>query len=421
MSAVLSEPCDYSVDTLVIGAGHAGLAASYCLTQRSIDHVVLERGEVANSWRHERWDSLKLFTPNWQARLPGYRYTGNDPDGFMAVKDVIDFIDDYAVRSNAPIQTSTTVTSVAQTETGYRVDTNRGSWYCKSIVIASGACNTPVIPKFAEALPDDIRQLSSRDYRNPDQLKKGAVLVVGASATGLQLAEEIRHAGHEVTLATGEHVRLPRIYRGKDIQWWMHETGVLDEGLGDIEDINRVRRLPSPQLVGSHRLDILDLNALTGFGIKLVGRCMAVNNGFAQFSGSLPNMCALADLKMNRLLNAIDQWVEETGRSGEFEPPHRFEATRVTELPQLGLNFEKENIQNVIWATGYRPDYSWLNVPVLDKKGWINHQGGVAQAPGMYVLGMPFLRCRKSSYIHGIEDDARFVTDHLDNYLNKEK
>lgn len=421
MSVTLPEICDHSVDTLVIGAGHAGLAASYCLTQRSIDHVVIERGEVANSWRHERWDSLKLFTPNWQAQLPGYGYSGNDPDGFMAVNEVIDFIDEYAVRSHAPVQTSTTVKSVVQTQSGYRVDTNRGRWNCRSVIVASGACNSPAIPQFAESLPDSIQQLSARDYRNPDQLKNGAAIVVGASATGVQLAEEIFRSGHAVTLATGEHVRLPRIYRGRDIQWWMHATGVLDEGLNDIDDINRARRLPSPQLVGSRKRDVMDLNALTGLGIKLVGRWMAVNNGVAQFSGSLPNVCALADLKMNRLLNAIDQWVEDTSQTGAFDPPHRFEATRVDELPCLGLNLVKEDIQNVIWATGYRPDYAWLDVPVLDKKGWIKHQGGVAEVPGMYVLGMPFLRCRKSSFIHGIQDDAHFVTDHLHNYLKKEK
>jgi len=419
VSAALSGYCDHSTDTVVVGAGHAGLAASYFLTRRSIDHVLLERGEVANSWRHERWDSLKLFTPNWQAQLPGYGYAGNDPDGFMAVNDVIEFIEGYANRCNAPVKTSTTVTSVAPAGSGYRVDTDRGAWRCRSIIIASGACNIPVVPAFAEALPDDIRQISSRDYRNPGQLKPGAVLVVGASATGVQLAEEIFRAGHAVTLATGEHVRLPRIYRGRDIQWWMHTTGVLDEGLDDIDDINRARRLPSPQLVGSRELDIMDLNRLTGLGVRLVGRWMAVNNGVAQFSGSLANVCALADLKMNRLLNAIDEWVEETGRGGEFEAPHRFEATRVDESPCLGLNLAKENIQNVVWATGYRPDYAWLHAPVLDKKGWIKHQGGVAEAPGMYVLGMPFLRCRKSSFIHGIEDDARFVTGHLINYLKR--
>lgn len=420
MSVAMSEICDHSVDTVVIGAGHAGLAASYCLTQRSLKHIVLERGEVANSWRKERWDSLRLFTPNWQAQLPGYRYTGNQPDGFMSVSDVIGFIDGYAKSSNAPVQTNTRVTSVSLTENGYRVVTDRGIWRCKGIVIASGACNLPVIPDFAASLPNGIRQFSAREYRNTGQLKKGAVIVVGASATGMQLAEEIFSAGHEVTLATGEHVRLPRVYRGKDIQWWMKETGLLDEGLDDIDDINRVRRLPSPQLVGSQRFDILDLNALTRMGIKLTGRWMAVNNGVAQFSGSLPNVCGLADLKMNRFLNTIDQWVKEAGRETEFAKPHRFEATHVDEVPCLGLNLENANIQNVIWATGYRPDYSWLNVPVVDRKGWIKHDAGVAEAPGMYVLGMPFLRRRKSSFIHGIEDDAHFVADHLDNYLKRE-
>jgi putative flavoprotein involved in K+ transport len=419
--AALPENCDHSVDTLVIGAGHAGLAASYFLARRSIDHVVLERGEVANSWRRERWDSLRLFTPNWQAQLPGYGYTGDDPDGFMAVKEVIGFIDGYAKHCSAPVQTATTVTMVSPAEAGYRVETDRGNWRCRSLIIASGACNLPVIPAFAASLPGDILQLSSREYRNPAQLRQGGVIVVGASATGVQLAEEIFRAGHPVTLATGEHVRLPRIYRGRDIQWWMHATGVLDEGLDDVDDINRARRLPSPQLVGSRKRDIVDLNVLTGLGIRLVGRWMAVNNGMAQFSGSLANVCALADLKMNRLLNAIDEWVSETGRDGEFGPSHRFSATRVDATPCLGLDLAKENIQNVIWATGYRPDYAWLNVPVLDRKGWIKHQGGIAEAPGMYVLGMPFLRCRKSSFIHGIEDDARFVSNHLDDYLKKKR
>jgi putative flavoprotein involved in K+ transport len=421
MSAAMPAQNHHSIDTIVIGAGHAGLAASYFLSGHAIDHVLLERGEVANSWRTERWDSLKLFTPNWQTHLPGYQYSGNDPDGYMSVKDVIGFIDEYATRNNAPVQTSTSVTSVSADGDGYRIDTNRGIWFCRSVVIASGACNLPSVPKLAETLPAGIRQFSAMTYRNPQQLKNGGVLVVGASATGLQLAEELQSAGHAVSLATGEHVRLPRLYRGKDIQWWMDATGLLDEGLDDIDDINRARRLPSPQLLGSHQRDIFDLNGLTDLGVKLVGRFMAVNNGVAQFSGSLRNACDMADLKMNRLLKAIDLWVEEQDRSAEFEPPQRFSKTRVDEAPCLGINLLEENIQNVIWATGYRPDYSWLNIPVLDRKGMLKHQGGVVDAPGIYRLGMPFLRHRKSSYIHGIEDDARFVVDHLATYLKQGK
>ena len=419
MSAVRSEVRQHSIDTIIIGAGHAGLAASHYLTALALEHLILERGEVANSWRKERWDSLKLFTPNWQTRLPGYQYSGSDPDGYMNMKEVVGMIENYATRNHAPVQTKTTVTSVTKNSAGYRVETDRGIWHCKSIIIASGACNLPVIPKLANDLPTDIQQMSTNDYRSPEHLKKGGVLIIGASATGLQLAEEIASSGRQVTIATGEHVRLPRNYRGKDIQWWMEETGLLDEGLNDIDDINRARKLPSPQLVGSQQHDILDFNALTGMGIKINGRLMAINNGVAQFSGSLKNVCALADLKMNRLLSAIDNWVSESGLDDQFEPACRFSATKVDQTPCLGLNLAEENIQTVIWATGYRPDYSWLDVPVLDRKGLIRHDGGIADAPGMYLLGMPFLRRRRSSFIHGVEDDARYVTGHLAQFLQR--
>jgi len=408
----------HTIDTIVIGAGHAGLAVSYCLTGRSIDHLVFERGEVANSWRNERWDSLKLLTPNWQSRLPGYSYRGENPDGYMDVKEVIGFIENYALHSKAPVQTSTTVTSLKKTSRGYQVVTNRGTWNCRSVVIASGACNLPSIPRAAETLPDNVQQVTSREYRNPEQLKQGGVIIVGASSTGLQLAEEIHRSGRPVTIAVGEHVRLPRIYRGRDIQWWMDAAGILDEGQSDIDDINRVRRLPSPQLIGSRKHPILDLNVMGDLGIQLVGRLMAVNNGVVQFSGSLKNVCALADLKMNRLLKVIDEWAVQNPQTSEYAPIERFEPTRVDETPCLGLNLADNDIKTIIWATGYRPDYSWLDVPVLDRKGMIRHQGGVADSPGMYVVGLPFLRHRKSSFLHGAEDDARFICEHLDSFLN---
>lgn len=407
------------LDTIIIGAGHAGLAVSYCLSERSINHLVIERGEVANSWRNERWNSLKLLTPNWQSRLPGFSYSGDDPDGFMSTREVIEFIDDYARYCKAPVRTGTTVISLKQHPNGYQVTTERGHWHCRSVVIASGACNLPSTPKIAEAVPADIQQVTSWKYRNPDQLEAGGVLVVGASATGLQLAEEIHRSGRPVTIATGEHVRLPRVYRGKDIQWWMDAVGILDEGLDEIDDINRARHLPSPQLVGSREHQILDLNTMSGLGIKLVGRLMGVQNGTVQFSGSLRNVCALADLKMNRLLKTIDEWIEQNPDISKAEPPESFSRTEVDEDPCLGLNLEDSGIRTIIWATGYRPDYSWLEVPVLDRKGLIKHDGGIAESPGMYLVGMPFLRRRKSSFIHGAEDDARFVTQHLATYLEQ--
>ena len=406
-----------TTDVVVIGAGHAGLAASYFLSEQSIDHVVLERGEVANSWRNERWDSLKLLTPNWQSRLPGFSYSGDDPDGFMSMPEVIDFIEGYARYTDAPVKTQTTVLSVSKASDGYRMVTDKGTWKTKAVVLASGACNTASVPKVAKSVPSHVAQLTPQDYRNPEQVEEGGVLVVGASASGLQLADELQRAGHDVTIAAGEHVRIPRMYRGHDIQFWMDRTGIMNERYDEVDDIVRARGLPSPQLVGSHEPGLLDLNHLTSSGAKVVGRLMGVNNGVAQFSGSLRNVAALADLKMNRLLDAIDEWVLRN--SVLCDAPQRFEATQIDESPALTLDLDGQNIRTIIWATGYRPDYSWLDVPVLDRKGRLKHDGGVVDAPGMYVLGLPMMRRRKSSFIHGIEDDARELMSHLASYLHR--
>jgi len=407
-----------TTDVVVIGAGHAGLATSFCLNERSIDHVVLERGEVANSWRKERWDSLKLLTPNWQSRLPGFSYAGDDPDGFMSMPEVIDFIQAYADFSRAPVQTNTTVTSLRQHADGYRVETDAGEWQTKSVVIASGACNIAVKPKVAEAIPANITSITPHEYQGPDQLEAGGVLVVGASATGLQLADEIRRAGHEVTVAVGEHVRMPRRYRGQDIQVWLDRTGILNECYDEVDDVVRARGLPSPQLIGSSDRKIFDLNSLTDNGVRLAGRLMGVNNGKAQFSGSLANVCALADLKMNRLLDAIDNWIMT--HPVLCDRVERFAATEIGSSPTLSMSLTDDTIRTIIWATGFRPDYSWLDVPVLDRKGRIRHDGGLVDAPGMYVVGLPVLRRRKSSFIHGIEDDVRDLTTHLHNFLGTE-
>ena len=280
----------------MIGAGHAGLATSRLLSERSIDHVVLERGEVANSWRRERWDSLRLLTPNWQSRLPGYRYDAGDPDGFMTMAEVVDFVSRFAAVTSAPVRTHTTVTSVTRNGTGYKVATNTGEVQCKCLVIASGACNLPSVPALQQEIPTSIERVTPMNYRNPDQLPEGGVLVVGASATGVQLANEIHRSGRPVTLSVGEHVRLPRTYRGRDVLWWMDASGVWNQRYDEIDDLTRARGLPSPQLVGTAERATLDLNALTSIGVRLVGRLSAVRDGRALFSGGLRHHFALADL-----------------------------------------------------------------------------------------------------------------------------
>ncbi|HMB58697.1 MAG TPA: NAD(P)-binding domain-containing protein [Xanthomonadales bacterium] len=403
-----------TIDVVVIGAGHAGLAVSHLLSEQAIEHVVLERGEVANTWRHERWDSLKLLTPNWQTQLPGYHYAGNDPDGFMGMSDVVQFIQNYAAFTRAPVRTNTRVTSVRRNQSGYSVATTRETWQAKCVVIASGACNIAQVPAIASNVPDNVSQLTPHQYHSPAQIQGGGVLVVGASASGMQLADELLKAGHAVTIAVGEHVRMPRSYRGKDIMFWMDRCGVLGERYDEVEDISRGRRLPSAQLVGSHGKRLLDLNSLTDQGARITGRLVGFNNGIAQFSGSLRNVCALADLKMARLLNTID---EQLTGVRDIPPPERFEDTRVEESPTLSVNLKNDAINTIIWATGFRPDYSWLDVPVLDRKGQLRHDGGVVESPGLYVLGLPLMRRRKSSFIFGIEDDARDISGHLTRYL----
>ncbi len=403
---------------VIIGAGHAGLSMSRCLADRSIDHVLLERGEVANSWKTERWDSLRLLTPNWMSRLPGYGYEGENPDGYRTMPQTIAFIESYAEAIAAPVQTNTTVTSVRRHDEGYEVDTDQGTWQCRAVVLASGACNIASVPAVAEAVPSSIETLTSMQYRNPNQLKEGGVLVVGASASGTQIADEIHRSGRPVTLAVGEHVRAPRVYRGRDIQWWMDVGGIFDERYDEIENIARARRLPSIQLAGSDERRTLDLNTLTDIGVKLIGRFTGISDGKAQFSGSLRNMCTLADLKMDRLLDSIDEWATNNGFDNEVEPPHRFEPTRVEASPPLGLDLQSGEIKTILWATGYRPDYSWLDMPVFDLRGRVRHDGGVVDSPGMYVIGMPVLRCRRSTFIDGAGNDAHYLSDHLVSYLD---
>jgi putative flavoprotein involved in K+ transport len=403
--------------TVVIGAGQAGLAMSWWLARRSIDHVVLERGEIANSWKTERWDSLTLLTPNWQSRLPGYGYRGNDPDGFRTMPETIEFLEGYAGAISAPVRTGTRVTSVQSRDDGYRVVTDKGVWQSQAVVLATGACNLPVVPKVAASLPSGIVSLTPLHYRNPAQLEEGGVLVVGASASGIQIADEIRRSGRAVTLAVGEHVRVPRVYRGRDIKWWMDASGVLDQRYDEVDDIVRARHVPSLQLAGYADRRTIDLNSLTALGVRLVGRLAGINDGKLQFSGSLRNVCALADLKMNRLLDTVDTWATEHGLDGEVTPSHRFEATVVEESPPLLLDLARSRIRTIIWATGFRPDYSWLEMPVLDHKGQVRHDGGVADVPGLYLMGLPFLRRRKSSLIDGVGDDARDLSAHLASYL----
>jgi putative flavoprotein involved in K+ transport len=379
---------------------------------------VLERGDVANSWRRERWDSLRLLTPNRQSRLPDFHYEGNDPDGFMSMREVIEFISRFATVSSAPVRTHTDVTSVRAADGGFQVGTSDGDWHCRTLVLASGACNVASVPPCHADVPTSIERVTALEYRSPNQLPGGGVLIVGASASGVQLADEIRKSGRRVVLSVGEHVRLPRTYRGRDVLWWMEASGVWNQRYDEIDDLERARSLPSPQLVGTTERVTLDLNALAASGVELVGRLSMIRDGRALFSGGLRNVCALSDLKMNRLLDSFDAWADEQGIVDSARP-ERLAPTGVPAKSRLSLDLNSGEIRSVVWATGFKPDYGWLHLPVVDAKGRLRHDGGVADAPGLYAIGLPVLRRRKSTFIHGAEDDARDIVAHLSTYLER--
>ncbi len=398
------------ITTVIIGAGQSGLAMSKELTTRAVDHVILERGQIANSWRTERWDSLRLLTPNWMNNLPGAHYCGRNPDGYMTCNELVAQFDRSVAATNAPVMTETSVLGVSPQMAGYRVVTDQGTIRCDNVVIATGATSRASRPGFAADMPPGIAQFTPLDYKRPADLPPGKVLVVGASASGAQIAREIQMSGRDVTLSVGEHVRIPRRYRDADVLAWMEMTGRWSDGYKAVEDLERQRRLPSLQLTGSD--GAIDLNALRDIGIELVGRMAGLSGERAQFSGSLANMCALADLKMDRLLAMFDNWAVSAGLDPFMDPAHRPDRTRIPAAPRLSIDLERDGYTTVIWATGYRPDHRWIYLPVFDHKGQIRHDGGVV-APGLYVMGLPFLRRRKSTFIDGAADDAADLAAHM--------
>lgn len=406
------------VPTIIIGAGQSGIAMSQALTGRSVEHLVLERGQVANAWANERWDSLRLLTPNWMNLMPGQTGEGVDPDGYLTSNEIAARISGHAAAIKAPVRTGTCVGAVRKNGSGYEIDTDRGQLRCGTLVLATGACNLAAVPKIAAEFPGQVHTVTARDYRRPADLPEGGVLIVGGSATGLQLAREIHASGRPVTLSVGEHIRMPRIYRGRDIKWWMQVTGVLDERWDRVDDVDRVRRTPSLQLVGTPARETLDLNCLSDDGIAIVGRLAGIRDGKALFSGALANHCALSDQKMNRFLDTADKFARDRGLADIVGPAERFAPTRVPTAPRLDLDVTGGAVRTVLWATGYRPDYSWLDLPVLDRKGRLRHQGGIV-APGLYAMGLPFMRRRKSTLIAGAGADANDLAEHMMLHLGR--
>jgi putative flavoprotein involved in K+ transport len=392
-------------DTLVIGAGQAGLAISSCLSALGIDHVLIERGRVAERWCSQRWDSLRLLTPNWMTRLPGYAYSGPDPEGFMARDEVAAFLSKYGEHSRAPVFCHTRVERVSHTLGGYLVTTDRGNWIARSVVLATGACDHAAIPEMARNLPGDIRQISPSDYSRPDCLPAGGVLVVGASATGIQLADEISRSGRDVTLAAGRHVRMPRRYRGRDIMDWMDASGFLNQTADSVRDLASARRQPSLQLAGGRGNAALDLHALQSRGVRITGRAAGADGTRMFFEPDLATQCAASEARRQKVLAMIDTHIARA-RLAAPEDREAWKTPDINTRPTGSLDLKANGIRSIIWATGFRRDYSWLNVPVLDAAGELVHDNGITPGDGLFAIGLPFLRRRNSTFIDGAGSDA---------------
>lgn len=395
-----------ATDVIVIGGGQAGLATSRCLAARGIEHVVLERGRVAERWRTERWASLRMLTPRWQSRLPGYRYEGPEPDGFMTMPEVIAHLEGYAASFAPPLELDTRVLSVRRGASGrYEVHTERGAWRARAVVIATGHCDTPRIPALASRLSPRVQQLAPSRYRAPEQVAPGGVLVVGASASGVQIADELRRAGREVTLAVGRHARMPRRYRGRDVMWWMDESGALDDRADPTRNLESARAQPSFQLVGRPDHRDLDLATLAASGVRLVGRAEDAEGEQVRFAGDLRETTAAAEQKLEKLLDRFDA---HAATERVDAPPREPRRTIALDAPEATLDLRGERIGTVLWATGFRQSYPWLHVPgATDAHGALRHRGGVCDVPGLYTMGLFFMRRRKSSFLDGCGDDAR--------------
>lgn len=398
---------------VVVGAGHAGLAISHCLREHGIEHVVLERGRVGERWRSERWDSLTLLTPNWATWLPGYTYTGDEPDGFMGRDEVAGYLDGYASSFGPPLRTGVEVRALTVETGGYRLCTSEGELWASAVVLATGPFQLPRVPGLAAGMPGDIAQVHSSAYRNAAQLPPGGVLVVGGGASGQQIAEDLLRAGRAVHLSVGRLRAVPRRYRGRDYFWWLENTGFYDVTVDTLGG-RRPSKLPSPSLTGVNGGHDLSARTLAAQGATVVGRLAAVNGGRLLFADDLAGSLAGGDEAFARFVERVDRWLADNDEQADA-PEHR---PALPDPPaardgQLEVDLVAAGIASVIWATGFQSGFDWVHAPILDARGAPVHHRGITASRGLYVLGLPWLHRQRSAFIRGAEEDARHIAAHL--------
>jgi putative flavoprotein involved in K+ transport len=409
---MMAEPETEHFDVAVVGGGQAGLSVSWHLTQAGVSHVVLERDERMHSWRDQRWDSFSLVTPNWQCRLPGYAYAGGDPDGFMAKEELNAWLDGWLETFQPPLREKTPVLSLRAAEDGFgfELSTSSGPLHADQIVVATGGYHTPAIPRLAERLPGHVVQLHSSQYRNPESLPAGEVLVVGTGQSGSQIAEDLHLAGRRVHLAVGSAPRVARFYRGRDVVAWLDEMGHYAKPVTDQPVEQRYRDRTNHYVTGRGGGHDIDLRAFAQEGMALHGRLVSVVDGRLSFGDDLARQLDAADAVYNGINSAIDQWIAEQGI--DAPPPSVYTPTWQPPLDSAD-SVDAEALSAVVWSTGFRSDYSWLHVATFDGAGHAAHLRGVSAAQGVYFIGLPWQHTWGSGRFAAVAADAEYVVGHL--------
>ena len=395
---------------VIIGGGQAGLSVSYCLKERNIDHILFEKEKIAHSWGAKRWDSFCLVTPNWQCQLPGFSYAGDDPQGFMGRDAIVEYIVDYARSFNPPIREGVEVLRVKAGEAGgFAISTSIGEYTADQVVVATGGYHTPKIPAIAHRLPDSITQLHSSQYKNPDSLPAGSVMVVGTGQSGCQIAEDLHRAGRQVHLCVGSAPRSPRTYRGKDVVDWLHQMGYYDLPIDEHPQKETVRAKTNHYVSGRDGGKEIDLRQFALEGMQLHGRLQQIQGTEIRFIDDLKQNLDQADAVAESIKRTIDQFIQAHHIAAPEDTP--FVPVWEPTKPQRVLDTTRAQLSTIIWATGYHMDFRWIELPVFDGKGYPGHDRGITPYRGLYFLGLPWLYTWGSGRFSGIARDARYLTD----------
>ena len=396
----------------VVGGGQAGLSMSRCLQRRGIEHVVLERAEVAHSWKAHRWDTFCLVTPNWQCRLPDFPYAGDDPHGFMVREQIVDYLEAYRAFVDPPIVEGVEVTRLARDERGtYHLTTTAGELTADQVVVATGGYHTPITPPLSEPLPAGVTQVGSQDYRSGAQLPPGEVLVVGSGQSGAQIAEDLHLEGRQVHLVVGDAPRVARSYRGRDVTDWLADMGYYDMPVTEHPRREAVRAQANHYVTGRDGGRDIDLRAHARDGMRLYGLLTDHRDGVLHFATDLAQRLDHADEVSESIKDTIDAWIAEQRVDAPLE--ERYTPVWRPEREVTELRLADTGITSVVWCIGFRQDFRWVDVPVFTGRGAPAHTRGVTSSPGLYFLGLPWLWTWGSGRFSGVGRDAEHLAERI--------